>query len=115
MSRDINGYNGFGRFPTYDIQSTSLAQGVAQSITVPSNFQNWLAIFSYTPGSNIWISTTGTAAAASTSFASGISMLNPSALQLSAGMVISCITADSTTPFVCIELQVITPYTAAIA
>ena len=115
MTRDVNGYNGFGRFPSYDIQSTYLAANAAQSITIPSNFQNWIAILSYTPGSNIWVSSTGTAAVAGSSFSSGISALNPSAFQLSAGMTLSFITSDTTNPFVCIELQVVPPFTAAIA
>lgn len=31
MTRDINGYNGFGILPTYDIQNAVLAVGVEQN------------------------------------------------------------------------------------
>lgn len=111
MTRDINSYNAFGILPTYDIQRTSLTANVAQSITVPSNYANWIAIFTYTPGSNIWVDFSGaTATVAGSSFASGTAVLNPSARQVKAGGTISVITADGTSPFVCIELQVIQPY-----
>jgi|ERR1017187_97935 hypothetical protein len=110
MTKDIAGYNGFGIMPSYDIQSSSLAANTAQSITVPSNYSNWIAIFSYTPGSNIWVSFTGTAALPTSSFGAHISVLNPSARAVKAGEVISFITGDSTTPFVSVEFQVIAPY-----
>jgi hypothetical protein len=112
MTRDINGYNGFGILPTYDIQSTSLADSVAQSITVPSNFQNWIAIITYSPGSSIFVDFTGVdAAAPSTAFASATASLNPSARQVSAGQSISFITTDADSPYVCVEFQAILPYT----
>ena len=111
LTRDINGYNAFGVMPTYDIQGTSLTATVAQQFTVPDNYNNWLAIFSYTPGANIWVSFTTTAAVAGGSFASMTSSLNPSARQVRGGTVISVITSDINTPFVCVELQVIAPYT----
>jgi len=50
MTRDINSYNAFGVFPTYDIFAGSLAANSAQSIDVPSNQQYWLAIFTFSPG-----------------------------------------------------------------
>ena len=49
--RDINGsvtgINGFGLQFSDDIQNGLLAATVAQSITVPDNYQKWIAIFSY--------------------------------------------------------------------
>lgn len=111
MTRDINGYNGFGIMPTDDIQTGVLAENTAQSVTVPDNFENWIAIFSYTPGASVWVSFTDTAAAASGSFASSSSTLNPAARQVKAGQEISLITTDSTEPAVSIEFQAILPYT----
>lgn len=110
MVRDINGYNGFGILPTYDIQGTSLAVSTAQSFTVPDNYPNWIAIFTYTPGANIWVSFTTTATVAGSSVASLTSVLNPSARQVKGGDTISVITADATAPFVCVEFQIIAPY-----
>jgi hypothetical protein len=111
MTRDINGYNGFGVMPSEDIQTGLLAVGVAQSVTVPDNFENWIAIFSYTPGASIWVSFTTTAIAPTGAFSSSASTLNPAARQVKAGQTISFITADSTNPLVSVEFQAILPYT----
>ena len=110
MTRDINGYNGFGIMPTYDIQSGIMAAGVAQSVTVPDNYPNWIAIFSYSPGSNIWVSFTTTALVPTGAFSSTASSLNPSARAVSAGQTISLITNDADSPEISIEFQVIAPY-----
>jgi hypothetical protein len=112
LTRDINGYNAFGIFPTYDIQTGGLAVNTEQHFTVPSNFENWLAIFTFTPGSNIWVSFTGTAAVPSTTVGSSTVVLNPSGRQVKAGSTISLITADTTTPWFCVELQVINNYSS---
>ena len=112
MTRDLSGTNGFGIMPSTDIQATSLAANAAQSITVPSNYKNWIAIISYTPGANIWARFDGgTAAVAGSSFAAVKSVLNPAARALTAGQTISFITADTTNPYVCVEFQIVQPYT----
>lgn len=112
MTRDINGYNGFGIIPTTDVYSGLMAVGVAQTVTVPDNYQNWIAIFSYTPGSSVWVSFDGDAAVAPTgAFSATNSVLNPSARQVKGGDTISIITADGTNPLVSVEFQVIQPFT----
>ena len=112
MIRDLSGTNGFGISPTYDVKASSWAVNTAQSITVPSNYKNWIAIFSYSPGANVWVRFDGgTAAVASGSFASVSSVLNPAGRAVSAGQVISFITADATNPYVCVEFQIVQPYT----
>jgi hypothetical protein len=110
MTRDINGFNGFGIMPTYDVQSGVLAATVAQSVTVPNNFENWIAIFSYTPGTSVWVSFTTTAAVPVGAFSASSSVQNPAARQVKGGSTISLITSDSTNPTVSIEFQVILPY-----
>lgn len=110
MLRDINGYNGFGLIPTYDIKATYLAANVAQSVVVPSNYANWIAIFSYSPGSNIWVSFTTTAAVPGAAFAASSSSLNPSARAVSAGQTISFITNDVDSPEISVEFQIVPPY-----
>jgi len=110
MTKDIGGYNGFGIMPTYDIKATTLAKNVAQSCTVPVNYPNWIAIFSYTPGSSVWVDFTTTASVAGGAFASSTSSLNPSARSVKAGDTISVITSDDFSPQVSIEFQVIQPY-----
>ncbi len=111
MQRDINGYNGFGILPTTDIQAAYLADGVAQSITVPDNYAVWIAIFSYSPGSNIWVSFDGdTATVPTASFASSNSVLNPAARTVKAGDTISFITNDTFEPEISVEFQIVPPY-----
>ena len=110
MTRDINSYNAFGIFPTYDIYAGSLAAGVAQSIVVPSNEQYWLAIFTFTPGASIWVDFASAATTPTTTVGAFTSVLNPAGRQVKAGSTISFITADATVPFVCVEFQIIAPY-----
>ena len=110
MTRDIAGYNGFGIMPTQDMQSGVLAAGVAQSITVPDNYPNWIAIFSYQPGSTIWVSFTTTAVAPAGAFSSTASCLNPAGRAVKAGDTISFITNDTFSPGVGVEFQVAAPY-----
>jgi hypothetical protein len=110
LTRDINGYNAFGVFPTYDIFAGSLAANTAQSITVPSNFQWWLAIFTFTPGANIWVDFSGSATVPTSTLGAFTAVLNPAGRQVYQGSTISFITADTTTPWVCIELQSINNY-----
>jgi hypothetical protein len=111
MTRDINGYNGFGILPSTDIQRSTLAANTAQSFTVPTNYPNWMAIFATTPGVDIWVDFTGAAATLpGSSFASSTCVLNPSGRQVKAGGSISIITAAATNPSVCVEFQIIAPY-----
>ena len=113
ITGDINGRNGFGIQPSTNIQGTTLAQNVAQTFTVPSNYKNWIAIIRVSPASNIFVSFTTTAAVYSGSVASVASILitGEIARQVTAGQSISVITPDTTTPRICIEYQAILPYT----
>lgn len=110
LTKDINGYNAFGIIPTYDIFGCSLTVSTAQSFVVPSNNEYWLAIFTFTPGANVWVDFTTTATVPSGTMGSITTVLNPSGRQVKAGQTISFITGDSTNPFVCCELQVINNY-----
>lgn len=110
MIRDISGYNGFGIIPTYDIQGCSLTANVAQTFTVPSNYANWIVIFSYTPGANVFVSFTTTAAVPSGSVSTITSVLNPSARAVKGGSTFSVITPDATAPYIVAEYQIVAPY-----
>jgi hypothetical protein len=100
LTRDINGYNGFGLLPCEDIKTVTLAAGVAASLVVPDNFDNWIAIFGIEPGVRVWVAITaaGTSAAVpgGGTFGASSSELNPIGRQVKAGDTISCITADMT-------------------
>ena len=111
MTRDIGGYNGFGIIPTYDIQGCSLTASAAQTFTVPSNYANWIAIFSYTPGANVFVRFDGSAATVPSGTNAAIKVsLNPSARAVAGGSTFSVITPDSTSPYIAVEFQIVAPY-----
>lgn len=110
LTRDINGFNAFGIIPTYDIYAGGLAANTEQHFIIPSNFEYWLAVFTFSPGANVWVDFTTTATVPSTTVGTVSTVLNPSGRQVRAGSTISLITADATTPWFCVELQVINNY-----
>ncbi len=110
LTKDINGYNAFGILPTYDIEAGALAANTEQHFTVPSNNEYWLAIFTFSPGANIWVDFTGTATVPSTTVGSVNTVLNPAGRQVKAGSTISLITGDTTVPWFCVEFQVLNNY-----
>jgi len=110
MTKDIAGYNGFGIPFSLDGQSMILTAAVAQSVTVPLNYPFWIAIFSYTPGSSIWVDGITTAVAPTGAASATTARLNPSARYVRGGQTISFITSDVTLPMVGVEFLVINPY-----
>jgi|SRR6185503_2013218 len=110
MTRDINGYNAFGITPTYDIYAGALAANTEQHFTVPSNNEYWLAIFTFSPGANVWVDFATTATVPSSTVGLVSTVLNPAGRQVKAGTVISLITADGTNPWFCVELQAVNNY-----
>jgi len=90
FGRDVQGYNSFAPAPSTDMFSASIPSGASASITVPSNFQNWIASFSFQPGSDVWVSYTGTATPpAGATFASTASELLPGSRALLKATVVS--------------------------
>lgn len=86
FGRDVQGYNAFAPIPATDRFSATLASGGHDTVTVPSNFQQWIVNFSYQPGSDIWVAYNGTAAApAGATFASTTSELLPGSRFAKAG------------------------------
>ena len=100
MTRDISGSNSFAlpfsRIVDQASFNTTLALGVAQSLIVPGSHQRWVAIFSYEPGSSVWVANNETAAVPGGAFAVTASELNPVAREVQADDVISFITPDTT-------------------
>ncbi len=110
MTRDINGYNGFGIQPTYDAYGCYLTASAAQSVTVPSNYANWIAIFSFQPGVAVWVDFVTTATLPTATMGAVTTVLNPAARAVVAGQVISFITDDATDPWVGVEFQISPTY-----
>lgn len=89
FGRDIQGYNAYAPKQSTDKFSATIAAGGHATITVPSNFQNWIIGFSYQPGSVIWVSVDGTAAPpGGATFTSTTSQLLPGALSVTKAQVI---------------------------
>lgn len=106
MTRDINGYNGFGLAFTLDKYSVTLSTATDTSLTVPSGgplgsgtsttTNRYLAIFSYEPGANVWVALNATASGpAGASFATTTSELFPTARYVKSGDVIHFLTTDA--------------------
>lgn len=110
MVRDVAGYNGFGIPFADDGSSMVLAVGVAQSVTVPDNYPNWIAIFGYTPGATVWVDGKTTAVAPTGAAAATTAKLNPSARYVKAGDTISFITSDAAGAMAYVEFLVVTPF-----
>lgn len=106
MTRDINGYNGFGLIPTDTAYSVTLAASTDTHFAVPSNTAIGgcniastnnpvlIAIFYFTPGAEVWVAKNATAIVpAGSSWGATTSEGNPSAWQVEGGDVIHMITA----------------------
>jgi hypothetical protein len=99
MTRDINGYNGFGVTFSSSQWQVLLSTSVISSLTVPTTseptYKNVMAIFSFTPGASVWVSVNGTPTIpASGTFAQCESELNPAGRLVMPGDVLSFITSD---------------------
>lgn len=99
FGRDIQGNNAFAPVSATDKYKVNLAAATAASITVPSNKQTWIAVFSYMPGSTVWVDFSGATAAgpATGSFVTTTSELLPASRTVEKGSTISVISADANT------------------
>lgn len=104
MSRDINGYNGFG-LPLSDTNySCTLTANSDTTLTVPnaiglgnqgpSTVAQSIAIINADPGTSVWVAVNGTASTpVGATFASTTSALNPGAIFVNGGDVLHFITS----------------------
>lgn len=99
MTRDINGYNGYGLSFSDNKYSAILTAGSEDTVMVPmspfADYKNMMAIFSFAPGSSVWVSVNETAAAPAGSFSTTASEMNPEARRLKGGEVLHFITNDA--------------------
>lgn len=91
FGRDVQGMNAYAPMLSDTMYSATIASGAHQNVTVPSINENWIVVFSYQFGSDIWVSVNNTAAApAGATFAATTSFLTPAQLKVKAGDTISC-------------------------
>lgn len=111
MTRDVAGQNGFGVMPSNQKQGVFLAQNVAQNFTVPNDAPNYLAILTYTPGTNVFVAYNTTAAAFTGTAGAVTSELLPIGRQVSSpvagGSTISVITPDTGGSYVGIVFYIV--------
>lgn len=108
FGRDVQGMNAYApAFPDL-IYSAEMVLGTEEHFTVPSSNQNWIAVFSYQPGADVWVSINGTAAApAGATFATTTSFLLPAQLKVQANDVISCYNNSATNQDVGVALYAV--------
>ena len=99
MTRDCNGYNGFGLQPSDTNYSCTLTASTDTTLTVPLEFSigqsystttaRLIAIIVSDPGDSVWVALNATASApAGATFAATPSMLNPAAIQVKGGDIL---------------------------
>lgn len=108
MTRDINGYNGFGLVFTDTAYSCTLTANMNTTLTVPNGDQlggaglsqsanaKLIAIFTFDPGSTVWVANnTAASAPAGATFAATVSEGNPVARTVTAGDVLNFLTTGT--------------------
>lgn len=97
FGRDAQGLNAFAPKTAGNKWSATITTGSATSITVPSNYATWIAVFSFQPGTSVWVDLTGATATipVGATFATTTSELNPAARTILAGGKISVITGNT--------------------
>lgn len=109
VNKYIQGVNGFGLLPSANNYSTTLAAATVATLTVPNTsamgyanasttYNRFVAIFSYEAAKNVYVAVNATAAVpAGNTIAATTGALNPNALLVKGGDVISIICADAGT------------------
>jgi len=108
FGRDVQGFNAYAPTTSGDKWSATITNGAETHVTVPSNYAVWIAVFSYQPGTNIWVDLTGATAAipVGATLASTTAELNPASRTVYAGNKISMIT-DNTSADVGVSLYAV--------
>jgi hypothetical protein len=96
MGRDINGYNTFSLQFSDESYSMSLAAGVAQTVTTPTDAEHYYVIFGFEPGANVWVANNTTAIIPTGAVTATASQPNPTVRIVKAGDVLSLITNSLT-------------------
>lgn len=99
LTRDVTGAVTYSRYPAEYLQRRELDASTAYTYTVYGEHQVYNVLFSYTPGSSVFVKKNGTATLPTTTPDNDTSELNPSCWTIKQGETISFITADSNVAF----------------
>jgi len=86
FGRDVQGFNAFAP-ATSDIKySATITNGNETHISVPQSATKWIVVFSYQPGTNVWVDLTGATAAipVGATLAATTAELNPASRTINA-------------------------------
>lgn len=90
FGRDVQGLNAYAPQLSNNMYSCELASGDEEKMTVPSTNAEWIAVFSYEPGADVWVSVNHTAAPpAGATFVASTSFLLPAQFSVKAADTIS--------------------------
>jgi hypothetical protein len=93
FGKDVQGYNAYAPMPATDLFSVTLESAANTSFTVPSNYVNWIVVFSYQGAPDVWVAYGATGILATTpvggTFLSTNSELNPGSRSVKGGTVIN--------------------------
>ena len=97
FGRDVQGFNAYAPATSGNKWSATITNGSETSITIPSNYSVWIAVFSFQPGTSVWVDLTGATAIipVGDTLASTTAELNPASRTVYAGGKISIITGNT--------------------
>jgi hypothetical protein len=95
FGRDNAGYNAFAPAPSTNLFGTLLTINTAAAFTIPDDYENWIVVFSYSPGAAVWVDFTGATAVipSVSSFVNVTTELLPASRKLTAGSEVSVISS----------------------
>lgn len=97
FGRDVQGFNAYAPATSGNKWAATITDGDETHIIIPSNYAVWIAVFSYQPGTNVWVDLTGATAIipVGATLAVTTSELNPASRTVYAGGLISMITDNA--------------------
>ena len=100
LERDITGAIAYAPMPPTDFRNGTISTGVPQTFTVPEVFDKYVVIFSFEPGTSVWVSYNGVAPTLPLAGIATVNCeLNPASRTVNAGTVIKMDTTDATADF----------------
>jgi hypothetical protein len=96
FGRDVQGFNAYAPQVSNRLYASALTANTVANLTIPSDFSNYMVLFSYSAGATVWVDMSGANAVIPTlaTISTVTAELLPGQRQVTAGSQISLITAD---------------------